>query len=183
MYLSMKAQTTSSGSLSIFGASFTHSKQWAWGDPLILNSIFITQSVIWPSGCASLSRYSEKNALILCWNIWTPVMGFWHKYLLLSVFVIISSQTVQLLLESFQVSVNQQQTMLGTMWGYLRFGALLIHHTTDPANKLVILLHFSEIYKPAYFWQALLVLLDFIGVQLWSCSLQVFFLEITLWPK
>ena len=29
MYLSMKAQTTSSGSLSILGPSFTHSKQRA----------------------------------------------------------------------------------------------------------------------------------------------------------
>ena len=67
-----------------FGASFIHSKQWAWGDPLIWNSIFITKSIIWPSGCASLSRYSEKNTSILCWNIWTPVMGFWCKYLLLS---------------------------------------------------------------------------------------------------
>ena len=59
-------------------------------------------------------------------------------------FVIISSQTVQLLFESSQASVNQQQTMLGTTWGYLRFGALLVHHTTDLANKQVILLHFSE---------------------------------------
>ena len=41
--------------------------------------------------------------------------------------------------------------MLGAMWGYLRFGALLIHHTTDPANKQAILLHFSEIYKPVHF--------------------------------
>ena len=65
--------------------------------------------------------------------------------------MIISSQAVQLLLESFQASVNQQQTMLGTMWGFLGFRALLIHHTTDPANKQVILLHFSEIYKPVHF--------------------------------
>ena len=56
--------------------------------------------------------------------------------------------------------------MLGTMWGYLRFGALLIHHTTDPANKQVILLHFSEIYKPANFLQVVLVLLDFVTAQL-----------------
>ena len=80
--------------------------------------------------------------------------------------MIISSQTVQLLLESFQASVNQQQTMLGTMWGFLMFGPLLIHHTTDPANKQVILVHFSDIYKPVHFGQAALVLLDFITVQL-----------------
>ena len=71
--------------------------------------------------------------------------------------MIISSQTVQLLLESSQASVNQQQTMLGTMLG---------HHTTDPANKQVILLYFSEIYKPAYFLQVVLVPLDFVGLQL-----------------
>ena len=72
----------------------------------------------------------------------TPVMGFWHKYLLLSAmlifstsFLLISAQTVQLLLESSQASVNQQQTMLRTMWECLRFAALLVHHTTDLANK------------------------------------------------
>ena len=70
---------------------------------------------------------------------------------LIHLFVIIFSQTVQLLLQSFQASVNQQQTKLGTMWGFLTFRALLIHHTTDPANKQVILLHFSEIYKPVHF--------------------------------
>ena len=98
---------------------------------------------------------------------------------LINLFVIIFSQTVQLMLESF----HQQQTMLGTMWGYLRFRALLIHHTTDPTNKQVIHLHLLEIYKPVHFWQAVLLLLDFIGVQLWSCALQVFFLDITWWPK
>ena len=77
-----------------------------------------------------------------------------------------SSQTVQLLFESFQASVNQQQTMLGTTLGYLRLGALLEHHTADLANKQAILLHFSEIYKPANFLQAVLVLLDFVIVQL-----------------
>ena len=71
-----------------------------------------------------------------------------------------------ILLESCQASVNQQKTMLGTMWGYLRFGALLVHHTTDPTNNQVILLHFSEIYKPAHFLQVVLTLLDFIIVQL-----------------
>ena len=81
-------------------------------------------------------------------------------------FVISSFQTVQLLLESSQASVNQQQTMLGTMWGYLRFGALQVHHTTDLANKQVIILHFSEIYQPAHFLQVVLLLLDFITVQL-----------------
>ena len=73
--------------------------------------------------------------------------------------------------------------MLGTMWGYIRFRALLMHHTADPANKPVILLHFSEIYKPVHFWQAVLVLLDFISVQLWSFALQVFFIKIIWWPK
>ena len=71
--------------------------------------------------------------------------------ILINLFEIIFSQPVQLLLESFQASVNQQQTMLGMKWGFLRFGELLIHHTTDPANKQVILLHFSETYKPAHF--------------------------------
>ena len=80
--------------------------------------------------------------------------------------MIISSQTVQLLLESSVASVNQQQTMLGTMWGYSRFGTLLEHHTTDPANKQAIPLYFSEIFKPAHFLQVVLVLLDFITVQL-----------------
>ena len=65
--------------------------------------------------------------------------------------MIISSQTVWLLLESSQAIVNQQQTMLGTTWGYLKFRALLIHHTTDPANKHMIILHFSEIYKTVNF--------------------------------
>ena len=86
--------------------------------------------------------------------------------ILVHLFVIISSQTVQLLLESSQASVNQQQTMSETMWEYLRFGALLIHHVTDPANKQAIILLFSEIYKPAHFLQTVLLLLDFIGVQL-----------------
>ena len=53
-------------------------------------------------------------------------------------FVLISSYTVQLLLESSQVSVNQQQTMFRTMWEYLTFIALLVHHITDLANKQVI---------------------------------------------
>ena len=52
------------------------------------------------------------------------------------------------------------------MWGYLWFGALLVHHTTDLSNKQVILLHFSEIYKPAHFLQVVLLLLDFITAQL-----------------
>ena len=52
---------------------------------------------------------------------------------------------VQLLLESSQTSVNQQQTMLRTMWGYI------VHHITELANKQVILWHFSEICKPAHF--------------------------------
>ena len=73
-------------------------------------------------------------------------MEFQHKYVLLSLmlifvhfFALISSQTVQLLLESSQASVNQQQTMLRTMWEYLTFIALLVHHIIDLANKQVIL--------------------------------------------
>ena len=64
--------------------------------------------------------------------------------------MIISSHTVQLLLESSQASVNQQQTMLGTMWGYLRFGTLLVHHTTDPANQQVILIFFRNLYSCSF---------------------------------
>ena len=85
MYLSMKAHMTSSGSLLIFGASLTHSKQWAMRQSSHLKFNFLSRNpVIWPSGCVSLSRYSEKNASSLCWNMHTPVMGFWHKYVLLS---------------------------------------------------------------------------------------------------
>ena len=144
--------------------------------------------MIWPSGCVSLSRYSEKNASNLCWNMHTPVMGFWHKYVLLflmlifvHLFVLMSSQTVQLLPESSQARVNQQLTMLRTIWEYLTFIALLVHHIIDLANKQVILWHFLEIYKPTHFWLAVLLLLDFVIVQLWFCALQVFYLEISRW--
>ena len=100
---------------------------------------------------------------------------------LIHLFVLISSQTVQLQLESSQASVNQQQTMLRTMWGYLTYIALLVHHTIGLANKQVILWHFSEIYNPAHFLQVVILLLDFVIVQLLSCALQVFYLEITRW--
>ena len=115
-------------------------------------------------------------------------MGFWCRYVLLSLmlifvylFVLISSQTVELLLESSQTSVNQQQTMLRTMWEYLTFIALLVHHIIDLANKQLILWHFLEIYKPAHFLLVVLLLLDFIIVQLWFCALQVFYLKISRW--
>ena len=98
-------------------------------------------------------------------------------------FVLISSHTVQLQLESSQASVNQLQTMIRTMWGYLTFIALLVHHTIGLANKQMILWHFSEIYKPAHFSQVVLLLLDFVIVQLLSCALQVFYLEITRWLR
>ena len=122
--------------------------------------------------------YVETSAHQL-WGFGTSICFCLQCSFSVHLFVIIFSQTVQLLFESSQASVNQQQTMLGTIWGYLRFRALLVHRTTDPANKQVILLHFSEIYKPAYFFQVVLVLLDFITVQLLSFALQVFFLKIT----
>ena len=87
----------------------------------------------------------------LLWSLSASIGFCLQCSFLIHLFVIISSQTVQLLLESFQASVNHQQTMLGTMWGFLTFKALLIHHTTDPADKQAIILYVSEMYKPVHF--------------------------------
>ena len=113
-----------------------------------------------------MSQLYVETFIHQLWGFGTNICFCLQCSFLIHLFVIISSQTVQLLLESSQASVNQQQTMLGTIWGYLSFRALLVHHTTDLANKQVILLHFSEIYKPAYFLQVVQLLLDFVTVQL-----------------
>ena len=151
MYLSMKVQTISSGPLSILGHPLptVHS-----GHEVILSSEtqFLSHNLLYSLVGVHQRRFSDFQRRMpqFCVETFThQLLGFGASIcfclqcsFLIHLFVIISSQTVQLLLESFQASVNQQQTMLGTKWGFLTFGALLIHHITDPANKQVILLHF-----------------------------------------
>ena len=91
---------------SIFGASLTHSKQWACGEPLIWNSILITQSVMWPRGCASFNKYCDKNDWSLHWNMCTPVIGFCQRYKLLCVILIFRTSSLDSLLPSCSATAS-----------------------------------------------------------------------------
>ena len=82
--------------------------------------------------------YVETSVYQL-WGFGISICFLSAMLILVHLLVFISSQTAQLLLESSQASVNQQQTMLRTIWGYLIFIELLVHHTIDLANMQIFI--------------------------------------------
>ena len=141
MYLSMKAQTKSSGSLSILDHLLSTASN---GHEVILSSgtWFLSHNLLyslvgvhhWEGIQRRMPQLYVETFVHQLWGFGSCICFCLQCSFSGHLFVIVSSQTVQLLLESSQASVNQQQTMLGTIWGDLRFEALPVHHTTDLAN-------------------------------------------------
>ena len=146
MYWSIKAKTTSSRSLSILEHLLPTASN---GHEVIFSSgtLFLSHNLLyglvgmyhWECIQRRMPQLYVETFTHQLWGFGISICFCLQCSFSVHLFVIISSQTVQLLLESSQASISQQQTMLGTIWGYFRFGALLVHHITDLANKQVIL--------------------------------------------